>query len=771
MIFILLAGFFVAFLSPLIFRLLGSKTGAVLSLLPLGMLVYFSTLWPLAVRNEPYLIQYRWIPALSVDLSFYVDGLSLFFLILIAGFGALIILYAGSYLKGHPQLGRFFMYLLLFMTAMLGLVVAGNLISLFVFWELTSLSSYLLISFDHDNETSRKSALQAMMVTVGGGLAMLTGFILLGASMGTFHIPSLLAMHDQVVGQGGYTGIVLLVLLGAFTKSAQFPFHFWLPNAMAAPTPVSAYLHSATMVKAGVYLVARFNPLLGGTALWQTLLIVTGSITMLLGALMAMRYTDLKKILAYTTISALGMLFLMLGIGTPYAVQAALIFVLAHALYKGTLFLMTGNLDHQTGSRDLAELSGLRKVLPFTALAAGLACLSMSGVVPFIGFIGKELIYEAAFNAELYNWMLLGAVVFSSVLFTAIAIQIGYGAYFGPLRSPEGGVKEAPWPMLAGPWLLSAGGLVLGLFPQLFIQPLLNVTAGQVLKDVEVLTLSLWHGFTLILGLSLATLLLGYAVYRFRMGFRRLANGLFRLEKFGPANLYEKGMEYLLRLARVLTLVTQNGYLRYYLTAILWTFIGLSLYILFSRNLSLELHNRLFDLLDFRLYELIIGLFIAMGIYVVFVTKSRLTALAAMGVVGYGLALVFILFSAPDAAMTQFLVETLTVVLFVLVLHKLPHFESFMGKVRRFNYLMLSLTFGGLMTYVLLMVTEGPLDSELKTYFGEKSVPLGQDRNIVNVILVDFRAFDTLGETVVLGIAAIGIFSLLKLKLDKEETL
>lgn len=771
MFFILIIGFTIAFLAPVLYRFFGDRTGAILSLLCLGMFIYFCFFLNPVATGHIFISHYQWVPRLAINLSFYLDGLALLFALLISGFGALIILYAGSYLKENPLLGRFYMYLLFFMMSMLGLVLSGNLISLFVFWELTGLSSYLLISFNNENLTARIAALQAMLVTGGGGLIMLAGFILLEQTSGTYDMAELISQRDRLVSSSFYTPIVLLILIGAFTKSAQFPFHFWLPNAMEAPTPVSAYLHSATMVKAGIYLVARLNPALGGTHLWQNLLIIVGSLTMVIAAIMAFKYTDLKKILAYTTISALGMIFLMLGIGTPAAVQAAVVFILAHALYKGSLFLMAGNLDHQAGSRDLAMVSGLKRVMPYTAVAAILACLSMSGVVPFIGFIGKELIYDAVLNTTLYTVSLLVAVVFSSVVFTAIAINIGYSVFWGAYKSPGSVTTEASFSMLLGPLLLSASGLLFGLFPQTLTQPLLNMSVIQIVKDVEVFTLSIWHGFNLVLLLSAITLIAGGGLYLFRDRIRTRNEQLYFLEKYGPEAFYNYGLDAFLRWSYQLTRLTQNGYLRFYFTTILWTFIGILLYVLTSRHLGLDLQNRLASSLDYSLYELFICCLVTVGMVLILMTKSRVTALATMGVVGYGLALIYIIYSAPDVAMTQFLIETLTVVLFVLVLHKLPYFEIFSGKAVRFAYLFLSIVFGGLMTYILLLITSYPMHSELKTFVGENSLPLGGGRNMVNVILVDFRALDTLGESIVLAIAAIGIFSLLKLKLVKEEGL
>jgi len=360
------------------------RVGWGIALVPLALVACFASLVGPIAAGEVFTFSYAWVPSLGINLSFYIDGLSLLFALLISGIGVFIVIYAGGYLVGHPLLSRFYVYVLLFMFSMLGMVIAGNLITLFVFWELTSLSSYWLIGFDHERAEARAAALQALLVTSGGGLALLTGLLLLRLSGGSLELATLLGQGNIVRSHALYLPIVLLILVGAFTKSAQFPFHFWLPNAMEAPTPVSAYLHSATMVKAGVYLLARLNPTLGGTEVWQVAVTATGAATMLIGAYLAVHQTDLKRILAYSTVSALGTLILLICVGTESAIKAAVVFLFAHALYKGALFLVAGALDHETGSRSVTQLGGLRRLMPVTALAAGLAALSMAGLPPFL---------------------------------------------------------------------------------------------------------------------------------------------------------------------------------------------------------------------------------------------------------------------------------------------------------------------------------------------------------------------------------------------------
>lgn len=765
MLFAVLAGFIFAFLTPLIARATKEKTGYLLALLPFAIFSYLCTFISPVIQGETFRFFYPWLPGQGINLDFFVDGLSLFFALLISGFGVLIFIYSGSYMKNYRHRDKFFVYLLLFMGSMLGLVLSENLISLIVFWELTSFSSYLLIGFNNDNAASRQSALHAMLITVFGGLFLLAGMILLGSASGTYSLVEILSNGRSIQDHKNYIMIFILFCLGAFTKSAQFPFHFWLPNAMAAPTPVSAYLHSSTMVKAGIYLLARFNPALGGSEIWHTTLITVGFITMLWGAVVAMLQSDLKKILAYTTISALGILVLMLGLGTPQAVQAAMVFLLAHALYKGTLFLMTGNVDKATGTRDITFLKGLRKNMPFTAVAAILACLSMSGVMPFIGFVGKEMLYTAAFESEILSNLLLAGVMVSGLIFVAICIDIGYTMFFGLSAESLETTEEVPVGMLAGPLVLSMLGLVFGFLAPSLVQPLLSWSSLAVLPGMELMELHLWHGFNQIFMLSLLTLLLGFGLYKLRKPVRNLASDKVYALKVNGAVMFQNLLEAKFFLFKAFIKFLQNGKLKNYLLIILIFFTLIIIYTLWRFDLTLDF-SQSFTFFHYKIYEIINLLIILFALGMVFYTKSRLTALVTLGVVGYGIALIFIIYSAPDVAMTQFLIETLTVVLFVLVLHKLPDFQVYTNRKNRIPHIIVSVLFGGLMTYILLLVTQSPLESKLKEYFVENSYLLGKGKNIVNVILVDFRALDTLGEITVLGIAALGIYALLKLRLN-----
>ena len=427
-------------------------------------------------------VAWAWVPSLGISLSFLIDGLSLTFGLLITGIGALVMLYSSKYLEGHGHFGRFHLYLVLFMLSMLGLVLADNLLTLFVFWELTTITSYLLIGFDHAEKKARRSALQALLLTGTGGLALLAGFILIGNVAGTFELSEIRAQGNVLIDSALYLPILILVLAGTFTKSAQFPLHFWLPNAMAAPTPVSAYLHSATMVKAGIYLMARMHPNLGGTEVWMWTLTVFGAVTAVFASFMAVKQTDLKQALAYTTLMALGTLTLFLGSDTGYAITAAMTFLIVHSFYKAALFLIVGIIDHGTGTREADILGGLARAMPVTAAAAAVAALSMAGFPPFLGFIGKELKYAGALGSRPSP---------SSSRRRCCWRMRSCSRWRGSWRSGRSGGRgnrrpvtphEGPWRMLAGPVLLAVAGALFGLAPGLLAATLVNPGVAAILR-------------------------------------------------------------------------------------------------------------------------------------------------------------------------------------------------------------------------------------------------------------------------------------------------
>ncbi|HVL87872.1 MAG TPA: putative monovalent cation/H+ antiporter subunit A [Candidatus Thermoplasmatota archaeon] len=735
-------------------RLLGRAAAWVAALLPAFLFVdYLLVLEPL-VAGASVVQTIPFLPQLDVAFSFRLDGLSLLFALLITGVGVLVLLYAGAYMDGDPRTGRLLGLLLLFMGSMLGLVLSDNAVGLFVFWELTSLTSFLLIGFHQENQHARTMALQALFVTAGGGLALLAGLVLLTVVVGSGELSVMAASGEAIRAHAWYLPALALVLAGAFTKSAQFPFHFWLPGAMTAPTPVSAYLHSATMVKAGVYLLARLHPGLGGTPAWEITVTAVGAVTMLVGAYLALRETDLKLVLAYSTVSALGTLTLLLGVGTDAAVLAAMVFLLAHALYKGSLFLVAGAVDHATGTRNIDDLSGLRRAMPFTAAAALLASLSLAGLAPFFSFIGKELLIEALVEAAPLAALALALV--ASAFLVAVAGIVGVRPFLGPTRPTPREPHEVSLAMWGGPLLLAVAGLLLGALPHLVEKPLTAATASAALGPVSSAHLLLWHGFTPALALSLAALAGGFVLFKGWVSLHGVHTRLERVLRYGPSRAYARGMDALPVLASRLTLIVHHGRLRGY--------VGVALAVaalLAALALSAAGVPRFGLSSDIRVHEVVIAFVMLSAAAVTCLSSSRLTAVVALGVVGYGTAVVFLFFGAPDLAMTQILFETLTVVLFVLILRRLPRFtqRSSRPTLRRDGAIALSI--GVVVGALVLAALAAPAPEKISGYFGETSVPEGHGRNVVNVILVDFRALDTLGEITVLAVAAVGVLALL----------
>ena len=753
------SGFVLALLVPLARRLLGRYAIAVFVALPVVLVVLLVSLAGGVIEGAPVRWEAEWIRQLHLSLAFSLDGLSLLFSLLISGVGASVILYAERYLHGHPEIDRFHALTLAFMASMLGLVLADNLLLLLVFWGLTGVTSYLLIGFEHTVGSSRLSAQQALIVTVSGELAMLAGLVLLGFAAGTFALSGLDMVADAIRDDARYGLFVVLILLGALAKSAQFPFHFWLPNAMAAPTPVSAYLHSATMVTAGVYLVARLTPVLGGTELWTVVLTVSGGLTMLIGNVLALRQHDLKLVLAYSTVGALGTMVLLIGLGSDTAFVAAMALLLAHALYKAGLFLVTGSVDHVTGTRELDRVSGLVRVMPVTAAAAALGALSMAGIPPLIGFAAKELGLKSSLAMEPSSLIVTGSLVVAGAATVGVAAIASLGPFSGVLRTPREGGHE-PHPMMwLGPLALGAVGLLAGLLPALGSGPLVVAAADAIGSGSPSYGVESWYGVDLALALSVLSIAAGGIVFWRRLdaraGVRRLDVG----HRIGPERAYvslERGM---LQAARRLTTLLQNGRLRIYLLIVVATLAALVWSSLLWAggvppiDLSWDLYP----------WEAIVAALIAGGALAAVTSRSRLGAVTALGLVGYGIALVYVLFSAPDLAIAQILVETLTVLLFVLVFYHMPRFGADTARGSRLRDGAIAISAGLLVTVFVLAATSSPSDP-ISEFFLANSQPLAKGQNVVNAIIVDFRSLDTLAEVAVLAIAGFGVYALLKLR-------
>lgn len=756
---------------PRLMRILPRLKNVLWISLPVGLCAWFSAKIPAAARGEVLRESVSWVPSLGVNLDFVTDGLSLLFALMITGVGSLVFIYTSAYMRGHRELDKFYAYLSMFMASMLGLVLADGLMLMFIFWELTSISSFFLIGFNNREEASRKSALTALTITGIGGMGLLAAAVIAKSVMGTDSLETL-AASGELLREGPLSGLLIaMIFLAAFTKSAQFPFHFWLPGAMKAPTPVSTYLHSATMVKAGIFLLLRFTAGLNGAPLWNDTLMIVGGLTMAYAAVMALFKTDMKAILAYTTISALGVLTFLIGIGTSAALTAALVFIFVHATYKAALFLVTGIVDHETGTRDVTALGGLRRVMMPVAAAALIAALSSAGLPLTFGFIGKDLIYESTLEFWGSGALNLGMVLTAfAVLTNVFLLHAGFVAGIRPFagKMPERFADlHMPSPLMWIPPLVLAGFcLLFGVYPAALesgiVHPALTVMGAVEAEPA----LKLWHGFNTVLALSVLTLVLGTAVYFAVRPSAQLEAWLDRWSKISPEGIYKKSARLFRFFSEKWTFFFQNGHLRYYVLMILIVLTGL----IGSRmSGAIHLNANIHSLLTISVYEIAIAILLIVGITVTVFTRSRLTAVLGLGVVGYAICLFFMFYSAPDLAMTQFTIDTLTVILFVLVLYRLPRYLKLSDMRSRVRDWVIASVFGFMLMLIALAAVEEGTNRETSAYYAENAYLLAKGKNIVNVILVDFRGSDTMVEIVVLGVAAVGVFSLLKLRLKKPD--
>ncbi|MCC7548577.1 MAG: monovalent cation/H+ antiporter subunit A [Burkholderiales bacterium] len=712
-----------------------------------------------------------WVPQIGLAFSLRLDGLSFLFTLLILAIGMLVILYARYYLSNEARLDRFFALLMLFTGAMLGIVLSENLLLLFVFWELTGLSSFLLIGYWSNKAGARDGARIALAVTGSGGLALLAGVLLLGHVAGSFELSRVLAAGAQVQASPYYSVILVLILLGAFTKSAQVPFHFWLPGAMAAPTPVSAYLHSATMVKAGIFLLARLYPVLAGSDIWFYALTVVGLVTLVFAAYQAMFRHDLKGLLAYSTVSHLGLITLLLGIGTPLSAVAALFHVINHATFKASLFMAAGIIDHECGTRDMRRINGLWRYMPYTGLLAMVAAAAMAGVPLVNGFLSKEMFFGEALALERgggLQWILPLAAVMGGVFSVAYSLRFIHDVFFlaRPLHTPR--IPHEPPRWLRIPVeILVAVCLLVGLFPGAIVQSLLTVSAQALLGTAPPgFSLALWHGVNEPLVMSMIALSGGVLLYflvqygldlHSHVQSRNLAKRIFDravlalagLADAGARNAYRGGMT--------------TGVSLTILTAL---FVGLFPFFTSTAGPGTA-HTHPSDAMALAAFALMC----AASIGTMFAHRRRVEAIVLLSVVGLGVTLCFVHFSAPDLALTQLAVETVSILLLLLALNHLPQEappEAAVDHTVR-HFLLAGVVGAGVGWLTWAMLTR-PLES-ISGYFLRNSVPQGGGTNVVNVILVDFRAFDTYGEITVIAIAALGVASMLAaLELPRRET-
>jgi multicomponent Na+:H+ antiporter subunit A len=747
-----------ALLAPLFARRIGDRAGWLLAIAPFGAFLWFVSCIPAVAGGGAIVETLQWVPALDVAVSLRLDGLALLFALLVTGIGTLIVLYAGAYLHDHHHLGRFYSYLLLFMMAMLGLVLADDLIVMFVFWELTSVTSFLLIAFQHESAVSRRAALQALLITGGGGLALLAGLLLLGVAGNGWTFSGL--DIAAIEAHPAFYAIMVLVLLGCFTKSAQVPFHLWLPNAMNAPTPVSAYLHSATMVKAGVYLMARLNPVMGGEGGWSMILVAFGAATAIVGAVLAIRQTDLKRLLAYTTVTVLGQLTMLIGSNTAYGLQAFVLYLLAHSLYKGALFMAVGAIDHSTGTRELSKLGGLIRYMPLTGAAVALAAFSNAGLPPFFGFIAKEFKYAGLIEMGLVGWIVTLAMILTNALLLAAAGLVFIRTFLGREGPYPRHPHEVSLPMWLGPVLLAIGGFVLGAWndwPETWI---VNAAVQSVARGEVDVRLYLWGGITPAVLASVVTVTLGALFYGYRHLVRR---HIARWRVFWNVSgdlLWDRLLKRVFAFAGSIAANFQHGSLRLHMTMMC---------LIFSSVVAVALIVSDENLLSGGVYSPVslpgvLGCLLALcGAAAAAVMRGRLALVTALGASGLGLALIFLSANAPDVAITQLMVETLSVVFLAFVFRSMPRVPAVGARhasVRLFHAI-ISVLFGLAVAGALIAAVDHRLPGDIAEWFLANSYPGGQGSNVVNVILVDFRAFDTLGEILVVALAALAAAVLL----------
>ncbi|MBN2646823.1 MAG: monovalent cation/H+ antiporter subunit A [Thiotrichales bacterium] len=713
-------------------------------------------------EGQTLIQSWTWLDQAGLQFSFRLDGLATLFALLILGIGLLVILYARWYLSANDSMGRFFAYLMMFMGSMLGIVLSENLIQLVVFWELTSITSFLLISYWQHRKDAREGARMALAITGAGGLALLAGVLLLGHIVGSYQLSDVLASGELIRNHPLYLPTLVLILLAVFTKSAQFPFHFWLPHAMAAPTPVSAYLHSATMVKAGIFLLARFFPALSGTDAWMWLVGGAGMATLLIGAYTALFKHDLKGLLAYSTISHLGLITLLFGFGSQFAVVAAIFHIINHATFKASLFMVAGIIDHETGTRDMRKLNGLIKYMPHTAALAIIASLAMAGVPLLNGFLSKEMFFTEAVSisqGSALAWIIPALVTLAGIFSVAYSLRFVHDVFFNgePVDLPRT-PHEPPRMMKIPVDLLVILCLAVGILPMFTVAPILDLAASASLQaPTPEYSLALWHGFNLPLMMSIVALGLGALLYFNRKG---LIAAYERHQHIDAKHYFQSGLHGLIWAAEWVSTRFDKSSLQ---NAAAWTLFAS---LLLSAYGFMQFSSPLFGQRPLMAVDAVsmaaAAVLIFASLFTLIWHRHRLQSLMMIGVVGLITSLAFVKFSAPDLALTQLSVEVVTIVLLLLALYFLPQTTPKETGVSRLARDALLAIASGVGVFLFTMMVLSREFSTISDFFLANSVPGGGGTNVVNVILVDFRGFDTLGEIIVLALAGLGIFAMLQ---------
>lgn len=727
----------------------------------ISSIVILSQLVPIPLSGETLIQSWVWIESIGLNFSFRLDGLGMLFAYIILVIGLLIIFYARYYLSSKDSWGRFYSYMLLFMGSMVGIVLSENILQIVLFWELTSLSSFLLISFWQHKKEGRDGAMMALVVTGAGGLALFASMLLLGYVAGSYELSVILESRDIITSSSLFTPIILLFLLGVLTKSAQFPFHFWLPHAMAAPTPVSAYLHSATMVKAGIFLLARFFPVFSGTPEWMTVVITAGMATMLIGAFFAFFKHDLKGLLAYSTISHLGLITLLFGLSTPLAALAAIFHIINHATFKASLFMVAGIVDHEAGTRDLRRLGGLFVFMPYTATLAMVGAAAMAGVPLLNGFLSKEMFLERVLvDGGIMTIMLPILATFGAIFSVAYSIRFVFDLFFGKQtgkldKTPHEPPKAMKFPV----GILAVLCIAVGIIPMTMVAPILSAAViGSLQTAVPEYKIAIWHGFNIPLLMSFIAFSIGTIVYiKKEYLFKMYDKHLSSIDARIP---YNSLLEVIFSFANRVHNLMHKGtmYNSTYLFIVMSLIVG---YVGFGYGDGPLFGTREFLPID-PISLIVTLLLIVSTLAVLYFHRQRLIALVIIGVIGLIVALIFIKFSAPDLALTQLSVEIVTIVLILLALYYLPPFGSKDASKLKIKADIALATLGGLGTFVLTLAVLSREFKSISEFFITNAKSGGGGTNVVNVILVDFRGLDTLGEIVVLGIAGIGIFAVLQ---------
>lgn len=785
-----------ALFMPFFFKKIRSiHTGWFVLIVPIVLVAFYATYIPAIAAGESFIGTIEWIPSLGISFVSYLDGLSLLFSMLITGIGALVVLYSIFYLdRTKEQLHNFYIYLLMFMSAMLGVVQSDHMITLYLFWELTSVSSFLLIGYWYNRDQSRFGALKSMMITVAGGMLMLGGFVLLSIMGGTFSIRELIGQAPELATNDTFIMALVLILLGAFTKSAQFPFYIWLPDAMEAPTPVSAYLHSATMVKAGIYLVARFTPIFAFSEVWIWLVSGIGLLTLMWGSFFAVKQTDLKAILAFSTVSQLGLIMSLLGVGAiayhvegaedtvfKYAAFAAIFHLINHATFKGSLFMIAGIVDHETGTRDIRKLGGLMSIMPVSFTIALIGSFSMAGVPLFNGFLSKEMFLTAMLSVkefELFEFSTWGGL-FPVIAWIASIFTFVYSFYFvfktftGTVKSDQLPHKphEAPIGMLISPAILAVLVIVIFFIPNLitdtFVKPAVTVIQPFLYNNPEEVDIHVaaWHGvnteFLMTIGIFVIGLLLYFTLAKWQKFYNVFPAkfSLNRLYDFVINVLFDSWMD---SLSKSYMTGSNRRYLGYMFSAFAMLVIG-TLFIKDAFVVSFESASPI------HVYQIILIIALVIGTITTVFAKSRITSIVALGAVGYTVSLFFVIFNAPDLALTQLVIETISVALFLLAFYHLPKFQKAEERTRfKFGRAFVSIAVGVMVTLVALSSHSQKMIPSIADYYKETVYSLAGGGNIVNVILVDYRGFDTLFEITVLAIAGMAIYGMIKLRMSKK---